>query len=237
MSTLPSDTAVTTAVGSLHEYIKWTESVLSDTRLMLFRGQSVKGNLLPGVARKTPTYDSTNVERLTLDQFRLMGASMLPNVITNTLELLVVAQHYGLKTRLLDWTRNPLAALYFACEGLSDSDAYVYALQADDIMAADAFAKDPFSATKTRVFQPPLNNPRIIAQQGWFTLHIYSEKAGKFVPLERNSDTKDYVTALRIPAQFKVEMLKSLSMHGVGPHTLYPDLGGLSKHLNLVHGL
>ncbi len=42
------------------------------------------------------------------------------------LEKVIVMQHYGLKTRLLDITTNPLVALYFACCSESGKDGVVY---------------------------------------------------------------------------------------------------------------
>lgn len=213
-------------------FIKETDIFDLLVDLVVFRGQPVKGNLLPCVARTRPTYDSTPDELKVLEQLRLQGASMLTGIGAKDLELLVLAQHYGLKTRLLDWTSNPLVALWFACSDKAEGDVYVYALEADNLLVKDVYNKDPFKQAQTRIFQPRLNNPRIVAQQGWFTLHRFSEKSQKFVPLERNPQTEQCLHQYRIPANRRQELLVALDRHGVSAKTVYPDLGGLCQHLN-----
>jgi hypothetical protein len=144
---------------------------------------------------------------------------------------MVMAQHYGLKTRLLDWTSNSLAALFFACNDYKDGDTYVYALKSDDLVT-EAFEKDPFKIPKTIVFQPPLNNSRILAQQGWFTLHKYSERDEMYVPIEKNLQTKLLLSEAKINNKYRQDFTHSLARHGVSLYSLFPDLEGLSRQLN-----
>lgn len=51
-----------------------------------------------------------------------------------SVERYFIAQHHGFPTRLLDWTVNPLTALYFACAGDDTKDGYIYAINPRDFV-------------------------------------------------------------------------------------------------------
>ena len=57
--------------------------------------------------------------------------NILKKYTLNDLDLMFNAQHYGMATRVIDWTLSPLVALYFATEDKNDeliSDASVFML-------------------------------------------------------------------------------------------------------------
>ncbi|MBH2723666.1 FRG domain-containing protein [Serratia marcescens] len=212
------------------EFVDIVERLGNDSELMLFRGQAEKGNLLPSIARKNPKTDSTSAEQELIKELKRMGASILPKNDLDDWDLLVIAQHFGMKTRLLDWTSNPLAALFFACNDWKKGDVYVYALDANRYLKEPQ--KGPFDTGRTQVIRPKLNNPRIITQHGWFTAHKYSKSSKKFVPLEKNNEISESVQEIKIPEDTREKLLKSLDRHGVSSRTLFPDLEGLCKYIN-----
>lgn len=228
----------TRSVDSLNSFLSDVEFLMGlMAHTVLFRGQVCKGNLNPGIARPNPKEDTTGKEKKVLEQFDLMGSTLLSGVPPHSLEMMVLAQHYGLRTRLLDWTSNPLAALWFACSAKTRGNAYVYSLEADNFLREGVYSKDPFSHTSTRAFQPRLNNQRISAQHGWFTLHAFSKRSACFVPLEKNSVSKKYLSEFVIPESKRYDMLLSLERCGVSQRTLFPDLDGLCGFLNMKHAL
>ncbi len=158
---------------------------------ILFRGQRIgRYPLLPKIARddlytykyagEFPQNQGPRNERYMLDQFKRLTPPLLDMryAPANDYEWLAVARHHGMATRLLDWTENALAALWFAVnertEKEDDAVVWLFRVADRDIISEKELAKrgnDPLSVATARVYQPLHLAPRIRAQAGWFTVH------------------------------------------------------------------
>ena len=224
----------TETVSNLVEYISIINTLADKSHyFLLFRGQSDNDELLPNIAREDKTIDTSKIEATMLSELRRRGQLLFDSQSISDLNLLVHAQHFGMKTRLLDWSSNPLTALWFAIhkDYKLKQDSFVYAFFGpENFLAGDD--TNPFEIEKTQVVKPHMNNERIVAQNGWFTIHYYSSKDKRFVPLEKNKNLKANLVTITIPATTKVDLLKQLSRLGVNARTVFPDLNGMCQHLN-----
>lgn len=149
----------------------------------LFRGQSnALHKLLPGIGRPHPQYcPSLKLEKAIFRQFKNRARPYLesPHPASDW-DWLVIAQHHGLKTRLLDWTTDWKVALYFAA--LPHDEMYrvpfsVFALRSPAITPHELLPKNPFSCRRDYYFQPPHLHGRIVAQSSYMSVHRNPQRA------------------------------------------------------------
>lgn len=208
---------------------------------LIFRGQPVDKPLLPKLARlnlRIKSNSITKTEKLILDEFRRGILPLSEFQPKNNWDLLALAQHHGLPTRLLDWTYNALAALWFAVEKAPQKDdkgnylngvVWILAGEVDDFRT-NTENIDPLSNKITKVFRSTVVSRRISAQAGLFTVHKIN-KDGKIYRFETNAIFKKKLTKLTVPFDNFVKIRKQLNILGVNNATLFPDLDGFSKHL------
>lgn len=139
-------------------------------------------------------------------------------------ELLAIAQHTGLPTRLLDWTQNPLVAVFFAVANDLEKDGAVFIYKANFRVITEKVS--PFNLSENiLLYIANASSQRIANQFGHFTIH-------KNATIPLNENTQDgYLEKLIIPAELKKEISHMLNHYGISYLTLFPDLEGLSKHL------
>jgi len=227
------------SIDSFSGYVNHIENIkgLGDTTV-LFRGQSKNYPLLPAIARKHPEVNSTDIEKNMLEDLKRRSQLFVNQQFKTDWEWLTYAQHFELKTRILDWSSNPLVALWFACSNESNmkNDSYVYIFEAKGVKKVDSNNHFPFTSTETMILRPSLNNERIIAQSGWFTNHYYSDTEKRFIPLEDDAIYSHLITQICVSATAKQDIIKKLAIFGIRYNSIYPNIVGLCHHLNWKYG-
>lgn len=228
-----SDLGSVSTVGQFAERVR----KFCDGGRWVFRGQSQSFKLLPKIARNNAGNDWHLTEAALLQEFKRRATSLGVASQMTEWELLSLGQHHGVPTRLLDWTRSALIALWFATrEAWHDSwnsDSIVWMMQLEDADLIDPHTtkESPYDGKGTRFFEPLHVSPRITAQEGLFSVHRFSKAESRFVTLDSNIKYRDRLCSVRIKKASRPRVLKELSTLGVHAASVFPDLAGVAEYL------
>jgi hypothetical protein len=226
-----------------------------------FRGHSKDNwDLRPRVFRPEFVSSADESKRLKKEQhlaqeFRVNSAGLLRGGADDA-ELYFLQQHYRMPTRLLDWSDNPLAALFFAVtEDLEVPGTLfmmdAYALATDQGLPASRFrgiatrrnpefrqALKPIVHWQREVcsggfiipVRPDHFDRRISFQRSYFTFHVPKRQV-----LTKEENRTLHAFTVPAGAEGKAKLQEQLSRLGMTDFSVFGDLESLARTLTKAH--
>jgi hypothetical protein len=235
---------VDTESGFAETYLKsWKQFHIVVQKLLrhpsyIFRGQRDANWLLePSLTRLLGRVSKWKRHRDSyMSRFRLALRGRLDDQLLGTLsddEILAIGQHFGLATPLLDWSRSPYVALFFAFEAASQNPRgyrSIYALHEQFVRGATDEAK-----TKAIHFIVPTSgfNKRLVNQAGLFT------KSPPFMDIQTWVETffpgvdDAILIKVNIPSMGRHDCLRALNRMNINHSSLFPDIDGAARYCNM----
>lgn len=220
--------------SSVSEFIE-IATWLYGNNSVIFRGQSQEHGwpLIPSIGRDAKYSMVLQREEEILAEFKRESIPYVHSIPESDWQWLALAQHNRLPTRLLDWTKNPLAALWFAVKdpAVNGQPGIVWAFgyEKEDVVFNTAYRDSPFSIDRTYVYFPEHVSHSIQAQSGLFTIHHRTED-GSFLPFD-HTEYSERLAKIEIRPELFWLVRYHLFRVGINPATLFPGLLGLAEKI------
>lgn len=238
-------------MNSVEEFVSFLQlNPIDNDEFRLFRGQKhafwkLESRLYREVMEAGLEQCFYEIEQRLFERFKSKLKALKKETFSST-EVLAYAQHYGLPTRLLYWSANPLVALWFAFSesAMGNFDRVVQTIRIEKWDLKKIEDEKIFNSRVARFINPQnlFMDDRITNQEGWFSnqnINIIpkgKERSGDGLPhfgrsgLIEDDEYFNYkITKFVFTNSLRKQILENLEENGITSEFLFPDFSKICE--------